>query len=207
MRVLIAEDERTSRHMLAALLARAGYETVLASDGNEAWQHLSGADAPGVAVLDWMMPGITGIELCLRISREARETRPYVILLTSRAGKRDIVAGLQAGANDYIIKPFDREELLARVQVGRRVIELETALARHVAQLQEAMRKIHTLHGLIPICSSCKSIRDDRGYWKQVEEYVGDRSEAEFSHSLCPDCLTRLYPDLSLSEDDAEAPP
>ncbi len=206
MRVLVAEDDPSSRHILGALLTKAGYEPVLAADGNEAWQHLSEADAPSLAILDWMMPGISGIELCLRISREERETRPYVILLTSRAGKRDIVAGLQAGANDYIVKPFDREELCARLEVGRRVVELETALARRVAQLQEAIGKIHTLRGLIPICSSCKKVRDDRGYWKQVEEYVSDRSEAEFSHGLCPGCLAKLYPDVSLSEEDMGPP-
>jgi response regulator RpfG family c-di-GMP phosphodiesterase len=115
-------------------------------------------------------------------------------MLSTHSEKVDIVAGLDAGANDYVAKPFDHGELRARVEVGRRMVEMRSELAAKIEQLRQAVDQIKTLKGIVPICASCKNIRDDRGFWNRVENYVRDHTEAEFSHAVCPDCMKRLYP-------------
>jgi len=128
MKILIAEDNDISRRILEAVLVKWSYEVTSASDGNEAWEKLQEKDAPRLMVLDWMMPGINGVEICRRM-RQIDVVEPmYIILLTARDNKNDIVEGLRAGADDYIAKPFDKNELRARIDVGRRVVELQEAL-------------------------------------------------------------------------------
>ena len=198
MRILIAEDDAVYRRVLGSRLAKWGYDVVAASDGSEAWQVLQAEDRPHLAILDWMMPGMDGLEVCRRV-READDPEPtYIILLTAKDSTEDIVSGLQAGANDYIAKPADREELRVRGQVGVRVVELQLALADRVSELEQALSEVQQLQGLIPICSYCKKVRDDQNYWQQVESYIAKRSEAEFSHGICPDCLeTAVKPMLA----------
>ena len=148
-----------------------------------------------------MMPGLEGPEVVRRI-REAElerdESQPiYFILLTAREATPDVVHGFEAGANDYIKKPFQKDELRARVEVGIRMHDLQVALTERVLELEEAVSKVHTLQGLLPICSYCKKIRDDRNYWTDVESYIVEFSDAEFSHGVCPDCFaTHLQPRL-----------
>ena len=192
MKVLIAEDDTVSRRLLEATLMRWGYEVVVASDGVEAWEALQGDDAPSLAILDWMMPGMDGLELCRRIRKMPNSTPPYLILLTAKGRRADLVTGLEAGANDYVTKPFNREELRARVQVGVRMVELQQNLADRVKALEEALARVKQLQGLLPICSYCKKIRDDQNYWQQVESYIAEHSQAQFSHSICPDCYEKL---------------
>ena len=196
MKILVAEDDTISRRMLETMLGRWGFEVVVAKNGNEAWQAVQAPDAPNLAILDWMMPEMDGIEVCRRMRQQSKCNSIYIILLTSRARKEDIVVGLEAGANDYLTKPFDHNELRARIQVGRRIVELQSALETRVRELQEALANIKTLHGLIPICSHCKKIRDDKGYWNRVEVYISQRSNAEFSHGICPTCLEKYYPEM-----------
>jgi phosphoserine phosphatase RsbU/P len=192
MKVLIAEDDTVSRRLLETTLMRWGYEVVVASDGVEAWEALQGDDAPSLAILDWMMPGMDGLEVCRRIRKMPSSTPPYLILLTAKGGREDLVTGLEAGANDYVTKPFNREELRARVQVGVRMVELQQSLADRVKALEEALARVKQLQGLLPICSYCKKIRDDQNYWQQVESYIAEHSQAQFSHSICPDCYEKL---------------
>jgi len=191
MKILIAEDDLTSRRILEAILAKWNYEVIATSDGLEAWQALQTENAPPIAIIDWMMPGMDGVDFCRKIRQTHTLTPTYIILLTSKAQQEDVVAGLEAGANDYIRKPFEREELRARIQVGERVIELQTALADRVKMLEEAIIKIKTLQGLLPICSYCKKIRNDQDYWQQIETYVAEHTQAEFTHGICPDCLEK----------------
>lgn len=188
MRILIAEDDFTSRRMLEAMLVKWGYEVVIACDGNEAWDILQTEHAPKLVILDWMMPGMDGVEICRKVRQDIEDSPFYLILLTMRDSKEDIVSGLRAGANDYISKPFNREELNARVHVGERVIELQSALATRIKELQEALVHIKTLQGIIPICSYCKKIRDDQQYWQQLESYISLHSGVQFSHGICPEC-------------------
>jgi phosphoserine phosphatase RsbU/P len=190
MNVLIAEDEPVFRRMLESTLTGWGYDVVVTADGLQAWEVLQQEDAPDLAILDWMMPGIDGLQVCRKVQDSGREheVRPYIILVTAREAKEDIVAGLEAGANDYITKPFNREELRARLRVGVRVVELQRSLAERVNELQEALAHVKQLQGTLPICCYCKKIRNDDKYWQQVEEYISKHSEAVFSHGVCPEC-------------------
>jgi phosphoserine phosphatase RsbU/P len=191
MRVLIAEDDRISRRFLEHSLTASGYDVVATANGDEAWSALEAPDAPRLAVLDWVMPGLQGPEICRRIRERTEPIPTYVILLTSRSAKQDIVAGLRAGADDYLTKPFDAEELRARVQVGVRLLELQQRLAAQVDELARALARVKQLHGLLPMCAWCKKIRNDSNYWQQVEVYISEHSDAQFSHGICPDCYRR----------------
>ena len=208
MKILVAEDQSVSRHILVANLRSWGYDVTAVEEGTRAWDVLQAEEAPQLVVLDWLMPGMDGIEICSRI-RGSPQTRPiYLILLTSRGGQQDKIHGLQSGADEYITKPFNREELRARVQVGIRVLELQGALAQRVRELEDALSRVKTLQGLLPICSYCKKIRDDRNYWQQVEGYISDHSEAQFSHGICPECYARfVQPELDRLQGHAEETP
>lgn len=198
MEILIAEDDAVSRRLLEICLLRWGYEVVTAKDGIEALEILSRENRPPLAILDWMMPGLDGVEVCRRVRQSQALLPSHIILLTARNGKADIVHGLDAGADDYISKPFDREELRARVQVGVRLVELQWKLAERVDDLTHALQQVKHLQGLLPICSYCKKIRGDNNYWQQVESYISQHSEAQFSHGICPDCFeTVVRPELN----------
>lgn len=206
MRILVAEDDAASRMILENALTKWGYDVESASDGLEAWEKVQVPGAPPLVLLDWMMPRMDGVEVCRKIRRKEKAGAApfYIILLTARDSKQDVVEGLSAGANDYITKPFDNDELMARIGVGRRVIELQTQVARHVKDLENALEHIKTLQGILPICSYCKKIRDDKNYWEQVESYITRFTEARFSHSICPDCFEKhVKPQLAeLSQDE-----
>lgn len=204
MRILIAEDDFTSRTMLAGVLKKSGHQVVVAVNGIEAWQILQQPEAPSLIILDWMMPEMDGAEVVQRLRALPTDCPPYVIMLTSRGEKADIIAGLEAGANDYLAKPFDPGELRARIEVGRRMVEMQEALAAKIEELRQAADQIKTLRGIVPICSSCKKIRDDQGYWNQVEVYIHKHSQAEFSHGICPDCMKKLYPWYGKTADGVE---
>src|ERR687891_1483342 len=191
LRVLVADDDPVSRTVVAAILRKGGYEVQLANDGAQAWAVLQQPDPPAMAVMDWMMPELDGPEICRRLRTLDTQTPTYVILLTSRDASADIVAGLHAGADDYVTKPPQQDELLARLSVGARVVTLQQALADRVKKLEEALSNVKQLQGLLPICSYCKSIRDDQNYWRRVETYISEHSGVQFSHSFCPDCYER----------------
>ena len=192
MHVLIADDDRLARELLSRTLLKMGYQVTAVADGAAAWDELQRTDDPTLAILDWMMPGLDGIQVCRKVRGTPTSTPPYLILLTAKGRREDIITGLQAGANDYVTKPFDRAELQARLQVGVRIVELQQSLADRVIELEEALARVKQLQGLLPICAYCKKIRDDRNYWQQVENYISEHSEAQFSHSICPECYERL---------------
>jgi sigma-B regulation protein RsbU (phosphoserine phosphatase) len=194
MRILIAEDDFTSLTVLAGVLKKEGHEVAATVNGAEAWQALQRPDAPALAILDWIMPEMDGLEVVRRVRALQTDRPSYIIMLTTKGEKADIIAGLEAGANDYLAKPFDPGELRARVEVGRRMVEMQDALADKIEELRQALDQIKTLRGIVPICMHCKQIRDDQGYWNQLEVYVRDHTEAEFSHGICPGCMTKLYP-------------
>jgi len=135
MKILIAEDDSASRLTLKAILQKWGHEIIIAEDGDQAWELLQ-TDNPKLAILDWMMPGIEGVELCRRIRQRTDRDYIYVILLTAKIEKEDIIGGLDAGADDYMVKPFDKELLRSRIAVGARIIQLETLLSEKNQQLQ-----------------------------------------------------------------------
>lgn len=199
MKILIAEDDFTSRLMLKEIFEQWGYKVILTEDGEKAWEILKKPGAPRIAVLDWVMPGMDGVEVCKRVKAMEGEDPIYIILLTGRSSKGDIVRGFEAGADDYMTKPFDENELRARIRVAIRMIDIQSILTEKVKKLKDALDEIKTLKGFIPICASCKQIRDDKGYWNRLEAYIQKHSEAVFTHSICPDCIEKLYPDLGIS--------
>jgi diguanylate cyclase (GGDEF)-like protein len=141
MKVLAAEDNPVFQTMLRNLLTKWGYEAVIVSDGDQAWRHLEGPDPPPLAILDWMMPGADGVELCRRVRASVREPYIYIILLTARTQSEDLVEGIEAGADDYLTKPFNAHELHARLRAGQRILDLQKELlAARETLRQQAMQ-------------------------------------------------------------------
>lgn len=194
MKILLADDDVITASLIESLLRKEGYDVISVTNGNEAWDIMSKSDAPRIAILDWIMPGIDGLEVCKKI-RMKLMSKVFIILLTGRSDKSDVTAGLDAGADDYITKPFDYNELRARVAVGKRFVELQESLERNINQLSEALSHIKTLQGLLPICMYCHKIRKDDKVWEQLEIYITEHSDAHFSHGICPDCLKKFHSD------------
>ncbi|MBL8914024.1 MAG: response regulator [Archangium sp.] len=194
-RVLLAEDEPVTRRLLEAQMTRFGYEVLPVADGLKAWDVLQTPDAPSLVVLDWNMPGLDGPEICQKIRESTRSSYTYMLLVTARNAKSDVVQGLSAGADDFISKPVDPDELHARLKTGERIVRLEQTLASQVKELQVAAEHVRELQGMIPICMHCKRIRNQSQIWEKVETYIENRSGAKFSHALCSECLNHHYPD------------
>ncbi len=189
MKLLIADDEPLNRKVLQAIFAAEGYDVIEAENGPTALQLLEDATGPMVALIDWEMPGIPGVEVCARARRYCLEHPLFLILVTIRDSAPDKIAGLGSGAHDYVVKPFNTHELIARVRIARQMVELQTALKDRVVELENALSQVKQLSGLLPICSYCKQIRDDHNYWHQVESYIGAHSSVRFSHGCCPSCF------------------
>ena len=191
MTILVADDHELNRKLLGALLSAKGYNVQLAKDGGEALAALKYASEPMVALLDWQMPVLSGIDVCRDARTGANANLLFLVIVTVRDSAEDIVAGLRAGANDYVTKPFDSAELLARVAIGSQMVELRQSLILRVRELEDAMAQIRQLKGLLPICSYCKKIRNDQNYWQEVVEYISAHAEVKFSHGCCPACAEK----------------
>jgi len=182
LHVLIAEDDRTSRLLLQHTLTSLGHTVVAVENGAEASAALSETHFP-LVISDWIMTGGDGLELCRLIRARGGARYTYVMLLTSVGGKENYLSAMHAGIDDFIAKPLDRDQLAARIHVAERILALQSTVT--------------ALEGLIPICSYCKSVRDDKDYWQQVEAYIGSRTQAVFSHGICPSCYeTHVKPEL-----------
>ncbi len=197
MKILIAEDDAVSRRLLEVTLRKWGHEPQIVEDGDAAWAALQRPDRPSLAVLDLMMPGLSGIEVCRNARGLAlKERRPlYLILLTARSETATIVEALEGGANDYVQKPFTPDELRARIGVGVRVVDLESQLSARVDELERAMAELKELRQILPMCSYCKKIRNDGNFWERVENYIGSRMQAKISHGVCPECAEKFMRD------------
>ncbi len=188
MNVLIAEDDDLSRMLLQTLLTEWGYNVTAAVDGNEAWRILSEPDHPHLLLLDWSMPGMEGPEIVQKLKQRVPAQPYYAIIITSKKHQNATASALEAGADDFINKPFDSSELRARVSVGGRTCRLELAMAQQIIDLNEALSLIKQLEGIVPICSYCKKIKDEHNDWHRLESYISQHSEAQFSHGICPEC-------------------
>lgn len=188
MKILIAEDDCFQRDALGELLQEWGYEVVATANGAEALRALQQPDAPSVAILDCRMPFINGADLCAMLRSQAPYQMCHLILLTADTKPEEIRRGLDAGADDYVRKPFDEGELLARIRAGIRSVNLKAELFRRVRELELATERIRTLEGILPVCSYCKKIRDAADQWCRMEDYISARSLAQFSHGVCPTC-------------------
>jgi DNA-binding response OmpR family regulator len=197
MKILIADDDPLSLILLESQLHSWGFEVLLAHDGAEAGAALDQPAPPPLAILDWQMPGLTGLEVCARARQDPRTKSTFIILLTAtRIDLQSEIECLNSGADDFLVKPCDAAELHAHVRVAERVVTLQAELTERIRQLEEALANVKTLQGLLPICAGCKKVRDDQNYWHQVERYIMDRTDAKLSHSLCPDCTTKYMEEL-----------
>ncbi|MBA4312009.1 MAG: response regulator [Chlorobiaceae bacterium] len=202
MKILLADDDPTMRVVLEGLTSKWGYQPIVAEDGRIALDLLKKDDAPNLAIVDWMMPNLTGIEVCHHMKTVSKVRPLYIVMLTaSRTGTEDVVAALEAGADDFIMKPFEPTELHARIHAGERIIELQLELQKNIKMLQDTLAQVKTLSGLLPICAWCKNVRDDNGYWQVVETYIKNHTEIDFSHGICPDCKVKYFPNYSEKAD------
>ncbi|MFA6290838.1 MAG: response regulator transcription factor [Victivallales bacterium] len=196
-KILVAEDDIISKRLLVNLLLKSGYDVTACQNGTEAWEHLNSPDGSHLAILDWNMPGMQGIEICRKIREQSLKIKPYLIILTaSRNEKKDVIEIFRTGTNDYMEKPFDVNEVIARVKLGEEHIKLQVELADRIRALEEAHQHIKTLQGILPICMHCHNIRNDSESWERLEDYISRHTDAQFSHGICPKCAEKLYPDL-----------
>jgi DNA-binding response OmpR family regulator len=202
-RVLVTDDDPEVLLLTTTVLERAGYEVLGTSTGNQCLETLREYN-PDLILLDVMLPDMSGVDLCRLIKDDGDLRNTFVILLSGvRVSSEYQAEGLNVGADGYIIKPISNKELLARVQYVERIKKAEDALREKemqqqklISQLQEALAEIKTLKGFIPICASCKKIRDDEGYWNQLETYISKHTSAVFTHGLCPDCTKKYLAEL-----------
>jgi len=171
--ILIADDNHENRQVLGSLLTISGYEVGVSSDGPKTLEFVKNK-LPDLILLDIVMPGMDGFEVCEKIKSGLLTKHIPIIFLTAKTSTEDIVRGFKVGGVDYVTKPFNAEELIARVDT-------------HI--------EMKILRGLLPMCSSCKSVRDDQGYWHSIEEYIDSHSDALLSHGLCDGCAEKLYGD------------
>jgi len=191
--ILIVDDERLNIKLLTELL-RSKYKIMAAKNGEQALKAARGDVTPDLILLDIMMPGIDGYEVCKRLKADEKTKHIPVIFVTAVTETQDAAKGFQAGAVDFIQKPLNLVMAKARV-------ELHIKLHKTMAELKEALSQVKKLSGLLPICMHCKKIRDDKGYWNQIEAYIDNHSEAQFSHSICNECAEKHYPDLDIYDE------
>lgn len=195
VKILVVDDEPTNIDVMVKMLESEEYNLAIADSGEKALK-VAGHFRPDLILLDVMMPGMDGFETCRRLkeSEAARDTP--IIFVTARMKTDDVILGFQRGGQDYITKPFRRDEVMARIRTHVRLRMLIRNQETLIAELKKALSQVKTLRGMLPICASCKKIRDDQGYWHQIETYIRDHSEADFSHGICMDCARKLYPEL-----------
>ncbi|AEJ18461.1 response regulator [Gracilinema caldarium] len=197
--VVIVDDIQENVRILHHALREQPYSFAIAYSGNELLRILETYPVT-LILLDVMLPDIDGFTLAKQILADERYKEIPIIFVTARAEQEDKLRGFEAGGVDYVSKPFDSREILQRVRTHvnlRLAMEEQKRLNR---ELQEALDRVKKLEGIIPICSSCKKIRSDEGYWTQVEQYISEHTGVMFSHSLCPDCASKLFPKDVLDE-------
>ncbi|MEQ1758746.1 MAG: response regulator transcription factor [Vicinamibacterales bacterium] len=189
MQIVIVDDDPVARRLAQFALAGFGASVTTVEDGEAAWPIVRHRVGPMLLVLDRMMPGVDGVELSIRARAVPNGPPLYILMVTSAGAPEDIAAGLDCGADDYVVKPFNQSELRARARVGLRMLGLQDSLANRVVELEEALQKVKQLKGLLPMCSYCKKVRVDEEYWQQVEGYIAEHTDATFTHGICPACF------------------
>ncbi|HXC68089.1 MAG TPA: response regulator [Nitrospiraceae bacterium] len=208
MAILIVDDSRDEQALLSTRLRTAGYEALMVADSAEAVLGMLTQESAGqgmgdidLILMDIMLPGVDGLEACRRIKAIERLRDIPIIVITVKTDEQALLAAFAAGAMDYIRKPVNPAELIARVASALTLKkERDTRKAREeellmrTQELEQALREVKVLHGLIPICAKCKRVRTDNGDWQYLEEYIQAHSEAEFSHGICQVCMKEVYP-------------
>ncbi|MGH7741487.1 MAG: response regulator transcription factor [Candidatus Eiseniibacteriota bacterium] len=194
IKVLVVEDDPFFQRVLQKRIAIDGYQVMTASDGREGMKAIVTFE-PDLVISDWMMPQVDGLELCQSVKTGLRESAPYFILLTAKGEINDRLLGLETGADDYLVKPCDQGELMARVRAGLRIVVLTQELRHSVNDLKQAKAEVEAgqaelsrLTDQLPICSSCKRVRVGGGEWQDLEHYLRTRLQADHERAVCPDC-------------------
>ena len=210
MAILIVDDSLDEQKLLSIRLREAGYGSLMVADSAEdAFEILDRGHAGqnsgrvDLILMDIMLPGVDGVEACRKITATERLKDVPIIVITVKTDEKDLRAAFAAGAMDYIRKPVNPVELVARVSSALALREermmrkaREQELLMRTQELERALREVKVLRGCIPICAKCKRVRNDAGGWQQLEEYIQDHSEAEFSHGICQVCMKAVYPDV-----------
>ncbi|MEW6427952.1 MAG: response regulator [Thermodesulfobacteriota bacterium] len=197
--ILIVEDDPVNRQILAAIVGRMGHRVLEAASGLEG---LNAAirENPDLILLDIVMEGLDGYEVCRQLKKDPQTAVIPIIFISALREEQDEAKGLALGAVDYLFKPVSRTIAEARIsthlELKRHRDRLEEIVLERTRELHDVLSRLKVLKGLLPICASCKKIRDDKGTWNRMEEYIENRSEAEFSHGICPECARRLNPDI-----------
>lgn len=207
MGILIVDDSSDQQALLCSILGQAGHTNLLSADSAQAAFSLldmegqAGPSQINLILMDVLMPELDGVDACRQIKRRPHLCDIPIIMITAKSDLSNLQAAFAAGASDFITKPVNRIELLARAASALALKKemdcrkaREEELRRSNDELQQALREVKVLRGLIPICASCKKIRNDSGFWQQLEDYIGEHTEAEFSHGICQPCVKKLYP-------------
>ncbi|MCA1788226.1 MAG: response regulator [Desulfobacteraceae bacterium] len=198
IKILIVDDDPDVLFATSRLVKKAGYAVMEASTG-EAAVKIAREKKPDLILLDVVLPDIMGTEVCRQIKADPRTGGGYVILTSGMKTASDQQAdGLDAGADGYISRPVSNRELIARIDAMVRILTAERERDQVIEELQQALAKIRKLSKLLPVCMHCKKIRDDKGYWSELEAYIRENTDTEFSHSICRECAQKYYPDMNL---------
>jgi CheY-like chemotaxis protein len=190
--ILVATEHRTSRDLLERCLAQWGFHVTTAENGEAALRILASEDAPRLAIINWKMPELDGLEVCRRLRATSRRPSLYIILLTGKNPEEGLAAGLDAGADDCVIKPFEDTELHCRVNLGQRILQLQRRLAGFDSALEQTASRVKQIRRFLPICAYCKRIRDDADYWHDIETYIEIENGAALMRGICPTCAERI---------------
>jgi PleD family two-component response regulator len=212
MTILAIDDDPVSLRFIEKLLNQGGYGNIRTCTNAEEGCRMVEKEPPDLILLDIVMPDMDGYQFSMRVRENASTRDLPILVVTGGAAEANeaIEKSFEAGATDFITKPINTTEFFARVRSALAIKQahdrLKEELSRRqqaeeeketlIAELKDAFAKVKKLTGLLPICASCKKIRDDQGYWNQIENYIREHSEAEFSHSLCPECVESIYPGM-----------
>ena len=202
VKILVVDDDPEVLFATARVVKKGGYQTFTAGSGKEALEKIESVK-PDLILSDVVMPDIEGPELCRRIKEDPNLKGIYVVLTSgSRVESEQQADGLDSGADGYIARPLTNREFLSRVNSMVRILRAERERDALIVELKKAISEIKQLSTMLPICSHCKKIRDDKGYWSQIENYISAHSDTQFSHSICPDCAKKYYPEFNLYEEE-----
>ena len=188
-RVLVAEDNDKTRNALVFLLQRHGYDVTVVSDGQAALDILLAPNPPHIALLDREMPRLDGLHVCIGVRSMPTRSYTYMIMLTAHDQPGEVLTAFAAGVDDFLSKPVDSAQLLARLRCGERVLALENRALERIAELETALEEVRALKRLLPICMYCKKVRDDADYWHEIDAYIHEQTGTDFSHGICPGCM------------------
>jgi DNA-binding response OmpR family regulator len=194
LRILVVDDDAAARLTLEAVVRNAGWSPIVLGDSELALEIMTGPDAPPIALIDWQMPVLSGVDLCRRVRAADLPARPYLIFVTANSGPNDIATGLDAGADGYMTKPINAHELQARVRAGLRTIALQHDLRMRLQEAQAESARTRPLRELLPMCCCCRRIRDERQHWSTLEQYLAQKMDVQFTHGFCPTCLAQHVP-------------